>query len=1079
MSELVHEFLHTWESELFLLRPNDPLINLHTEQFIQDPKALWHKETKSKLLLSELKRIERERGVLPLVQFEGLLCWQKGEKAIQTPVFLTSCKNIKHQQQTLELEEYTFINPYLSLLLKEKDIQFDENLDRNVFIQTLLNCGVFSNYKTETGFANLHPQRYELRKEWEGLLKAATFSTPIREIIGDSDQMRDIQNSFELGQISPLDPDQLAAINHVAKGSAVIYGPPGTGKSVVLSNIVSSVLKSGQNALILTDKAVALSVLLGKLKEAGLQHFCVVIHEQAGLNSFYKKLQLQFEQLLQRQFTDKKNIVPSPFLAARYWQQKQALEQCAQMPLDQLLTLFAPRSKRATQATKRWLHWLKAQNALANLPLEIRTVLPILTPIWQDPTNFENLDRYQEWKSLQTELQSHQIKNQNALAALVEKSLRCIQFEANVYQNYLTLLDANTPALLKKLQRFEQLQKERKRQLNALQVWTQIPTQIEWVALKKAATQSNWLQKRKWRKLEKSWLRTANLELDELEKDLQKWWRNSEQIDQIQNQLHALGIIDLETEIGVVMNLLKHHNQDVWLWYRSLSPMELEQYCLLHKTAYRFQQLHEQLFKSNTIDFDLLSARLDAALVNWGAASEFIEQISPDLWPLVAHPDELFNVVCAEFWSDLRHHFPDVYNGYNTDFQKYFNEDLQIEEFNWAANTQQICALQQSRFDQLQALLEQPTQRLNQNEKERRKQLRKGKAILVKEMAKSRQQLSIQALFEGPASEWLRVIFPIWMSSPTALAKTLPLQTNLFDFGIFDEASQLPLSHAMGALQRVNQIVVAGDPQQMRPQSYFGQSKEGVVDLLHQAAFYLPRLHLRHHYRSEDPALIAFSNQKFYNNELLAWPSLGHAQNGIFNHFVPNGVYANQQNLIEAKAVAKQLRTLLTDARSFGVVAFSEAQLDCIYQQLNGSEQALLEARIVERSAFFLPLEQVQGEECDLLLISFGFAKNEEGKFSLRLGPMVQSQSGRRLNVLLTRAKKALHFYCSIQASDFPIKRSDAVERLWEWFIFLENGCKTQAIHKPEERLAAAQDYATFLNYYRVLKQRGTLPSQV
>lgn len=1079
MSELVHEFLQTWESELFLLRPNDPLINLQPQQYIHEPTALWNKETKSKLLLSELKRIERERGVLPLVQFEGLLSWHKGEKAIQTPVFLTSCKNIKYQQQTLELEEFTFINPYLNLLLKEKNIQFDENLDRDAFIKAVLNCGLFSNYSTETGFANLHPQRYELRKEWEGLLNATNFSRPIREIIGDADQMMAVRDSFERVQISPLDPDQLAAINHVAKGSAVIYGPPGTGKSVVLSTIVACILKSGQNALILTDKTVALSVLLGKLKEAGLQHFCVVIHEQAGLNSFYKKLQLQFEQLLQQQFSTKKNTESSHLKAASYWQQKKELEQCTQMPLHQLLTTFEPRSKQITQATKRWLHWLKAHNALTRLPLEIRNILPMLTPIWQNASFPEILDRYQEWKTLQTELQSHQINNQSALDAFVEKSLRCIQYEAKVYQNYLALLDANTSALLKKILRFEQLQKERKRQLNALQVWKQIPTQMEWVALKKIATQSNWLQKRKWRKLEKSWLRTANLELDELEKELQKWWRHSEQIDQIQQQLQALGIRDLETEIGVVMNLLKQHHQDTWSWYRALSQTEIEQHCHLHKTAYRLQQLQEQLFKPNSTDFDFISARLDAALVNWSAVSEFIEQISPDLWPLVAHPEELFKVVCAEFWSDLRYHFPAVYNANHTDFQRYFNEDLQIEEVNWKANAQQISALQQSRFDQLQSLLEQPIHRLNQNEKERRKQLRKGKAILVKEMAKSRQQLSIQALFEGPAREWLRVIFPIWMSSPTALAKTLPLQTNLFDFGIFDEASQLPLSHAMGALQRVNQIVVAGDPQQMRPQSYFGQSKEGVVDLLHQAAFYLPRRHLRHHYRSEDPTLIAFSNQKFYHNELLAWPSLGHAQNGIFHHYVPNGIYAKQQNIIEAKAVAKQLRSLLNDVRSFGVVAFSEAQLDCIYQQLNGAEQTLLEARIFERSAFFLPLEQVQGEECDLLLISFGFAKNEEGKFSLRLGPMVQSQSGRRLNVLLTRAKKALHFYSSIQASDFPNKRSEAVERLWEWFVFLESGCKTQAIHKADERLAAAQDYAAFLNYYRVLKQRGTLPNQV
>lgn len=1079
MSELVHEFLQTWEAELFLLRPNDPLINLQPEQFINEPKALWYNEPRSKIILRELKRIERERGVVPLVQFEGLLSWQKGEKTIQTPVFLTTCKNIKQQQQLIELEESAFVNPYISLLLKQRAVKLDENLQRDAFVHSLLETGFFTNYSTEIGFANLHPQRYELRKEWEGLLQATTFSSAIREIIGDTDQVRDVQDSFEITQISPLDPDQFAAINQATKGSEVIYGPPGTGKSVVLSNLVSSVLKSGQNALILAEKTIALEVLLGKLTDAGLQHFCVLINEKEGLNNFYKKLQFQFEQLLQKQFTDKNDYMQGHFKAARYWQQRQELEQLSNLPLNHLFNQFELRPKNSSQATQRWLHWLTAKDALKSLPTEISNALPMLSPVWQNATISENLERYQEWKSLLIKLQPFQINNLNTLVAFVEKCLRCIQYEAKVYQNYSALLDANTTALLKKIERFQQLQKEREKQYYALKVWMQIPTPIEWTALKKAAIETNWLQKRKWRKLEKSWLRTANLELNALEKDLQKCWRIEEQIHQIHNQFHALGVLDLESELGVVTSLLKQHNKDVWSWYCSLSPKEMEQYRNLHKTAHQFQQLQQQLFRSETLDFNLLEERIDAAYSNWGKVHELIQQISPELWPLADQPAVLYKTICHEFWSDLRFHYPFVFNEHNTNLHQFFNEDLEIEEAIWKKNTQEICSLQQRSFDQLQALLEQPLHRLNANEKERRKLLRKGKAILVKEMAKSRQQQAIRTLFEGPAQEWLRVIFPIWMSSPTALAKTLPLQINLFDIGIFDEASQLPLSHAVGALQRVKQIVVAGDPQQMRPQSYFGQSTEGVVDLLHQAAFYLPRRHLRHHYRSEDPALIAFSNQKFYNNELLAWPSLAESQNGIFKHFVPDGVYAKQQNVTEAKAVAKQLRSLLTDARSFGVVAFSEAQLDCIYRQLNASEQLLLEERISERSAFFLPLEQVQGEECDLLLISFGFAKNEEGLFSLRLGPMVQSQSGRRLNVLLTRAKKALHFYCSIHASDFPNKRSAAVERLWEWFVFLENGLKTQAIHQAEERLAAAKDYATFLNYYRVLRQRGTLPNQV
>jgi hypothetical protein len=81
--------------------------------------------------------------------------------------------------------------------------------------------------------------------------------------------------------------------------------------------------------------------------------------------------------------------------------------------------------------------------------------------------------------------------------------------------------------------------------------------------------------------------------------------------------------------------------------------------------------------------------------------------------------------------------------------------------------------------------------------------------------------------------------------------------------------------------------------------------------------------------------------------------------------------------------------------------------------------------------------------------------------------------------VLITRAQKALHFYSSVRAADFPTKRSAATNKLWEWFVFLENNMFQQAAYSAEERLASAADYPTFLNYYRVLKQRQTLPKEV
>jgi superfamily I DNA and/or RNA helicase len=313
--------------------------------------------------------------------------------------------------------------------------------------------------------------------------------------------------------------------------------------------------------------------------------------------------------------------------------------------------------------------------------------------------------------------------------------------------------------------------------------------------------------------------------------------------------------------------------------------------------------------------------------------------------------------------------------------------------------------------------------------------------------------------------------------NPTGVANLLPLQRNLFQIGLFDEASQLPLSHSIGALQRVETAVIAGDPQQMRPSSYFNRQADGVIDLLHQAAFHLPRQLLRFHYRSEDPSLIEFSNQHFYASQLKTWPSTIASKQALHLHFIDNAIYQNRENNQEAKALAQDLKKWLQTTDKIGVVAFSEQQVQCIWNQLDTKTQALLEQKINQRQVFFTALEQVQGEECDHLLISFGFGKNEAGEFHMRFGPMNQAQGDKRLNVLLTRAKKSLHFYCSVKACDFPTKKSPSVELIWKWFVFIENPTIESSAYDAKERLSSADDFDSFLHAYQMLSQHAALPA--
>lgn len=1080
MSGLVHEFLLSWEAELLQLRANDPLIDLPSNAFVATEVEFWSDDTNGRQIRREARRIERERGVIALVHFEGLLTWQKGDKTIQTPVFLRECSAFNHQTQKLNFEENVFVNPYIGVLLQKTGVSEIELKNTATYIQDLLNTKLFTHYDARSGLANLHPQRYELRKEWEALTKAYSYSAALQQIIGDPTPHLEPINTRKKSQIGPLDPDQKAAIDQMGGGSVVIYGPPGTGKSVVLSNLIGQVIFNQQNALVVADKPVALQVLLGKLAQHQLDQCCVLLKASQTNAGFYKQLQVQFERLLQDNNKSQDFELEQPFLGAAFWQQRRQIERESGKNFSELIQAFGPPKQTNAKPTKRWQLWLSKPNLLANLRPTTRKVLPLLNSYWQKtdtPTIRQDWDNWQKWSHHL--LQNHGVQNSSELDTIVNQSLRCIQFEGNLYQTYSELLDQNQAQQLKRLYKYQQLciQEEQLRQ--TLQVWKQLPTLAEWAILQALAVAQGWLNKRKWKKLEKTWLRLPGLDLQQLDTELKIYWHIRIQRTNLKEKFARFGIQNLDEVLGLLVPLLKQHNFAHWQWYRKLSPLEIQVLCQTHQSAHQFQQLHQQLFTKKELNFSILQLTINAAFAALNTDLHTLKDIHFELWEDLTDLNNLHQILSAEFWADLRVNYPSLYSCSPQQFTDLIETDLLKEEQNWTKDAAAILAVQRAQFRQMQKLLTDPIQKLTNDQKDKRLKLRKGKAVMVKEMAKTRQHLSIAQLFEGPAAPWLRVIFPVWLCTPTTLAKSLPLKRELFNVGIFDEASQLPLSHAIGALQRVTTVVVAGDPQQMRPQSYFGQSAEGVVDLLHQAAFYLPSKHLRYHYRSEDPSLIAFSNRHFYNNSLIVWPSKASVHNGIFDHYIEAGRYIQQKNNEEAKILAQHLHTLLPLSQTIGVVAFSENQLNCIYQALNNTDQVLLDERIQERSCFFLPLEKVQGEECEILLISFGFAKNDAEQFSLKLGPMAQAQSGRRLNVLLTRAQKSLHFYSSIRSSDFPTQRSAATNRLWEWFVFLENTEITQATYDAQERLDSGQDYPTFLNYYRVLKQRGALASRV
>jgi very-short-patch-repair endonuclease len=340
------------------------------------------------------------------------------------------------------------------------------------------------------------------------------------------------------------------------------------------------------------------------------------------------------------------------------------------------------------------------------------------------------------------------------------------------------------------------------------------------------------------------------------------------------------------------------------------------------------------------------------------------------------------------------------------------------------------------------------------------------------------------------------------MMSPMSVAKYLPPNSVEFDLVVFDEASQVKPVDAFGSIARGSQTVVVGDSKQLPPTSFFDASREGdeevydsVGDMESILSLFLaqgtPERMLRWHYRSEHDSLIAVSNNEFYENRLVVFPSPGISPyaRGLNFHHLPTNHYdrgGTRTNVGEAKdiavAVMKHAREL--PDLSLGVVAFSVAQRDAIEVQLeilrraDSSCEAFFGSGRLE--PFFVKnLENVQGDERDVIFISVGYGKNQDGYMSMHFGPLSNDGGERRLNVLISRAKKAMDVFSNFTAGDVDLNRAKArgVVALKHFLAYAETGILEQPYStdkEPDSPFEEAVIKALHLRGYQLEPQVGT-----
>jgi very-short-patch-repair endonuclease len=325
--------------------------------------------------------------------------------------------------------------------------------------------------------------------------------------------------------------------------------------------------------------------------------------------------------------------------------------------------------------------------------------------------------------------------------------------------------------------------------------------------------------------------------------------------------------------------------------------------------------------------------------------------------------------------------------------------------------------------------------------------------LLRHQMGLQRPSRSIRDMI-GAMPEIFGKLAPCVLMSPLSIAQYLPTDQALFDVVIFDEASQIATWDAVGAIARGRQTIIVGDPKQLPPTNFFGRNDgdgddvpefdrdlESILD--EAAASGLPTRRLRWHYRSRHESLIAFSNWHYYDNNLITFPSPVAQDEAVSLTFLPTGVYdrgKSRTNREEARAIAADIRSKLeawlalpeSQRPTIGVITFNVQQQTLIQDFLDDArrdnpalEWFFADDRI--EPVIVKNLENIQGDERDVIYFSITFCRDAAGKLPMTFGAINRDGGERRLNVAVTRARRELKVFSGIRADDIDLDRTKAM----------------------------------------------------
>lgn len=1109
MEKLI-DYINEWKEELLSPAINDALVNIipnknavHISECFKNEKLSIPQSKDLKKITSQALKIKRQSGVQSLGLSHNYITYELENKQFKCPLVIQNISwklNRLNSTYEFKIVGEPYVNPFL---IKTLGHNFQE-ADSEKIIEEIKSLGLKFESVQKTFIANFHPHRYILIKEIESLEKVCNSQIdkmPLTVKILFENQKNFDDRNLHLSDISllPTDHRQNQVFKNLNDKNLIIDGPPGTGKSDVLTNIVAKTLHKGKTCACIAENKTALEVIENKLKSFGLHRLTLKLHQAITNKEFvynlketwqyfeeYKprqrqqayrsvhlinKLQMQLDKLNSDHLFG--GVSFEEFNFENVKNSAKYLPDCPTITTwkkDKKLLLKTDYFENEDEINAVWLN-IK-ESFIKDIDRSFNAIENQLN--WLAKENLESLNYKTFKEKLKLSLFAHNFFWSDNL---LNKKL--FDVNSKTHKKFNKLFN-NYQTLTQKIELLKPEEENWKKQLNL----TELLSFLKVVNAKDNFSLKNWLRKRRIKNLGTLDFQDTKLALE----NLLKLKETEQELIEVKSEIRALNLPDNVVELQQIKALIDRVTNTKESEFNDVFNLKDHEITKLYKqydnldNFLRFLKHFNLQEDTNCYDWLKTISKHKKQIVSnrW-----LIENISDETKNILSKErgklEEVEQVIYSSHYFNLKGRFPELAKLTESKLKSIVEDITKSIKIDARVMSEDILSQTKYNFEKANKLLSTPASKLSKDEKALKKRLRKGKSILVKEFSKSRQHKSPIELMESEAVEWIKLLKPVYLTSSTSLAKNIPFKPEILDIVVFDEASQMPLSHSIGGVYRAKRIAIAGDEQQMPPASNF--TYRASIDLLSYAKYYLKNQKLRFHYRSINQKLIEYSNNYFYNKELTVFPEYQVSDSGIE---VVNlkGIYENRVNIEEAKYVAKLIQKQLdTKDFDFGVVAFSSKQLEAILSELKADD--LIKLNENEDTILISSLENVQGEQCEHLIISSGYAKNEEGKFHHRFGPLNEQNGHRRLNVLMSRAKKKITFVRSITEEDFKISSNEGVEHFRKLMLFLSKQEKNQdkeipfnaTLNKNEiwfrninKEFPYAYDFVTVFN---VLKNRG------